>query len=102
MSLKGIAPVQVRTHPGDDAHTALAGGGDAFAEEIATIEKFSVTVKLHLGRIEGEDPGYADENDIGASRVPIICPLFNVHHSRVVLRHVALTDPANVLLPGQG
>src|SRR5690349_5079008 len=101
MGLKGIAPIQVRTHAGYDAHTAFAGGGDTFAEEVTAIKKLSVPVELNFGRVEGEDPGYADENDIRAGRVPIVCPFFNIHHDRIVLGHVALSDAANLLLPGQ-
>jgi hypothetical protein len=29
-------------------------------------------------------------------------PLFDVHDSRIVLRHVTLTNPANLLLPWAG
>ena len=32
--------------------------------------------------------------------VPVVGPLFNVHHSGVVLGHVALADATNPLLPG--
>jgi hypothetical protein len=48
MGLKGIAPIQVRTHAGDDAHAALAGGGDTFTKEVTAIEKLSATVELDL------------------------------------------------------
>src|SRR5215469_13065622 len=102
MGVEGIAPIQVRTQAGDDAHAALAGGGNTFTEEVTAVEKLSVTVELDLRGIEGEDSGNTDENDVGASRMPIVCPFFNVHHGRIVLGHVALTDASNVLLPGQG
>src|SRR5215467_5958362 len=102
MGSEGIAPIQVGAHAGDDAHAALAGGGDTLTEEVTAMEKPSVTVELDLRRIEGEDAGHTDENDVGAGRVPIICPFFNVHYGRIVLCHVALTDAANLLLPGQG
>jgi hypothetical protein len=47
MGVKGIAPIQVRTHAGDDAHAALAGGCDTITEEVTAIEKLSVTVELN-------------------------------------------------------
>src|SRR5215475_11186601 len=93
MGLKGIAPIQVRTH---------AGGGNTFTEEVTAIEKLSVTMELDLRGIEGEDTGHTDENDVGAGRVPVVSPFFNVHDGGIVLGHVALTDTANLLLPGQG
>src|SRR5215831_21093924 len=102
MGVKGIAPIQVWTHARDDAHAALAGGGNTFTEEVTAIEKLSVTMELDLRGIEGEDTGHTDENDVGAGRVPIICPFFNVHYGRIVLCHIALPDAANLLLPGQG
>jgi hypothetical protein len=48
VGVKGIAPIQVGTHAGDDAHAVLAGGGDTFTEEVTAAEKLSVTVEPNL------------------------------------------------------
>jgi len=102
VSIKSVTPIQIWTHSGNDAHATLTGGGDTLAEEVPAIEKLSMTVELHLRGIEGEDAGHADKNDVRSRRMPVVCPFFNVHHDGIVFGHVALTDPANLLLPGQG
>jgi hypothetical protein len=48
MGLKGVAPVQIRTHAGDNAHATLVSSGDAFTEEVAAIEELPVTMELDL------------------------------------------------------
>ena len=96
-----VAPIQVRTHARDDSHAALPGGSHAFPKKVTAVQELSVTVKLHLGRIERQDTRHADEDDVRAGRVPVLRPLLDIHHCRIVFRHVALADAANCLLPWQ-
>ena len=102
MGLERVAPVQVGTHAGDHAHVALLCSSHALAEEVAAIEEFSMAMKLDLRGIEREDAGHADKDDVRAGGMPVVGPLFDVHHRGVVLGHVALSDAANLLLPRLG
>ena len=95
MGRERIAPVEVGTHAGDDAHIALLGGGHALAEKVAAMQVFSVAMKLHLRGVKRQDAGDADKDNVGVGGVPVVGPLFNVHHGGVVLGHVALSDAAN-------
>ena len=100
MGREGIAPVEIGTHAGDDAHVALFRGGDALAEEIAAMQVFSVAMERDLRGIERKNTGDADKDDIGIRGVPVVGPLFNIHDGRIMLGHIALSDAANLLLPG--
>ena len=66
------------------------------------LQKFSMAVELHLRGIEREDAGDADKDNVRLGGVPVVGPLFDVHHGGIVLGHVALSDAANLLLPRLG
>jgi len=100
MGLEGVTPVEVGAHAGNNAHATFFGCGDALPEEISVVKKFPVSMELHLGGIEGEDAGDADEDHVGTGGVPVVSPFLDVHDRGVVLGHVALADAANLLLPG--
>ena len=102
MGFERVAPVEVGAHAGDDAHAALLRCGDAFAEEVAVVEEFSVAMERHLGGIEGEDAGDADEDNVRLGGVPVVGPLVDVHDGGVVLGEVGLADAADFFLPGNG
>jgi len=102
MCLECITPVEVRAHAGDDAHVPFLSGGHTLTEEVAVIEEFSMAVELNLGGIEREDSGDADKYNVRFGRMPVIGPSFDVHHGRVVLGHVALSDSSDLLLPRLG
>ncbi len=102
MRREGVAPVEVGAHARDHAHAALLCGGRALAEEIAIVEEFSVAMKRHLRGIEREDAGDADKDDVDFARVPVVGPLFHVHHRGVVLGHVGLAHATDVFLPRFG
>ena len=65
-----------------------------------SLQEFSVAMELHLGWIEGENAGDADEDNVRFGGVPVVGPLFHVHHGGIVLGHVGLAHAANSLLPG--
>ena len=48
VGLKGIAPIEVGAHARDHSHVPLLCGSHTLAEEIATIQEFSMAVKLYL------------------------------------------------------
>ncbi len=101
MRRKSIGPVQIGAHASDHAHAALLCRDDTFAEQVTSLQEFAVTVELHLGRIEGQDSGNADEDDVDFGGMPIVRPLLHVHDRAVILGHVCLTHAANSLLPRQ-
>jgi hypothetical protein len=97
--LQRIAPVQVRTHARHHAHASFLRRRYALAKEIAPVQIFPMTMKLHLRWIKREYARDANEDDIRLGTMPIIRPLVDVHHGGIVFRHVALADAANLLLP---
>ena len=58
-------------------------------------------VERHLRWIKRQDPRHADEDSINSARVPVVGPLFDIHHGRVVLGHVALAHAPYTLRPWQ-
>ena len=100
MRLHGVFPVEIGTHARDHVHAALLGGGAAIAEEIAVAEEFALPVERHLGLIEGQDAGDADQHGIDLEAGPVVGPLLDVEHGGVVLGHVGLADAADLPLPG--
>src|SRR5258708_26944201 len=99
MGVEGVGTVEVGAHAGNNAHASFFGCGEALPEEISVVKKFPVSMELHLGGIEGEDAGDADEAHVGAGGVPVVSPFLDVHDDGVMLGHVALADTANLLLP---
>ncbi len=63
-------------------------------------EIFRARWNCTLERIEGENTGDADEDQVGIRGVPVVSPLLDVHHGGIMLGHVALAHAANPLLPG--
>ena len=66
------------------------------------LQEFSMAMKLHLRGIEREDAGDADKNNVRFGGMPVVGPLFDVHHGGIVLGHVALSHATNLLLPRLG
>jgi hypothetical protein len=65
--IESVAPVEVGTPAGYDAHAVLFCGSSAFAEEVAVVRELSVAV-------EGEDAGHADKDDVAACGVSVVSP----------------------------
>ena len=101
MRLHRVLPIQIRTHARDHVDAALLGGRAALAEEIAVAEKFAFAVERNLGLIERQDPRDAHQHGIDFQAGPIIRPLLDVEHRRIVLGHVGLADAADLALPGR-
>jgi hypothetical protein len=97
---KRIAPAKVRAHARHHAHAALFGRGRTLAEEVAAVQKLSMAMELHFRGVKRQDASHANVDNVRAAAMPIVGPLLDVHHRRVVLGHVALAYAPNPLLPG--
>ena len=100
MRLQRIAPVEIRAEAGDDAHVALLRGGDQVSCEVPAIEKLALLVKRYLGGIESNNAGDGSEDHVAFETGPVIGPLFDIEHGRIMLRDIDLTGAADLLVPG--
>ena len=92
MRLDGVFPIEVGTHARDHVQPALLGGGAAVAEEIAVAEVLAFPVERHLGLVERQDAGDAHHHGIHLQAGPVVRPLLDVEHDRVVFGHVDLAE----------
>ena len=100
MRLHRVFPIQVRTHARDHVYAALFGGRAALAEEIAIAEEFAFAVERHLRLVERQNAGDADHHGVDLQAGPVVRPLLHVEHRGIVLRHIGLSEAADLPLPG--
>ena len=102
VGLDRVFPIEVGTHARHHVDATLLRRRAAIAEEIAIAEKFALAVERHLGLVECQNSGDADHHGIHFEAGPVIGPLFDIEHRRVMLGHIGLADAADSMLPGDG
>ena len=58
-----------------------------------------MAMKPDFGRVERKNAGDTDKYDVRLRGMPVVIPLLDVHNRGVVLGHITLPHPPNLLLP---
>src|ERR1035437_8881986 len=75
-------------------------GRAELSQKKAVAEELAFSVVRHLRLVKRQNAGDAHHHGVNLQAGPVVRPLLDVEHRRVVFGHIGLAEPADFPLPG--